>query len=68
MKEKDVKSGGGGEGDDVDEEREVEQRGIAPRMFKKLVCKGHHEFETMRQQDAYEFYQYVVENIRRNEK
>ena len=31
------------------------QKGIAPAMFKHLVGRGHEEFCTMRQQDAFEF-------------
>src|SRR4051794_39456939 len=29
------------------------QEGIPPAMFKALIGKGHQEFSTMRQQDAY---------------
>jgi len=49
-------------------EEEKEQRGIAPRMFKNLVCKGHYDFEGMQQQDAYEFYQYFVKKAQQNER
>lgn len=31
------------------------QKGLAPAMFKHLVGRGHEEFSTMRQQDAFEF-------------
>lgn len=31
------------------------QRGLAPSMFKHLIGRGHAEFSTMRQQDAFEF-------------
>ncbi|KAJ5214790.1 hypothetical protein N7468_010469 [Penicillium chermesinum] len=31
------------------------QNGLAPAMFKYLIGKGHEEFATMRQQDAFEF-------------
>lgn len=31
------------------------QNGLAPAMFKHLVGRGHEEFSTMRQQDAFEF-------------
>lgn len=31
------------------------QRGLPPAMFKHLVGRGHKEFSTMRQQDAFEF-------------
>ncbi|ORE19494.1 ubiquitinyl hydrolase [Rhizopus microsporus] len=43
------------------------QDGIAPRMFKDLVGKGHEEFSTMRQQDAFEFFQYLCKTIRQKE-
>lgn len=39
------------------------QLGIAPSMFKALIGKGHAEFSTMRQQDAFEFLLYLVEKI-----
>ncbi|XP_063934124.1 ubiquitin carboxyl-terminal hydrolase 5-like isoform X2 [Zophobas morio] len=42
-------------------------RGIRPSMFKALVGKGHPEFATGRQQDASEFYQYLMEYIHRKE-
>lgn len=31
------------------------QKGLAPAMFKHLIGRGHEEFSTMRQQDAFEF-------------
>lgn len=43
------------------------QHGIAPGMFKSLVGKGHEEFSTMRQQDAFEFFQYMVKTIQQKE-
>lgn len=59
------------------------QKGIAPRIFKKLVGANHPEFSTMRQQvypfpqrrfiiltrsqDALEFYQYLLTIVERNE-
>ncbi|KAG1151720.1 hypothetical protein G6F37_005997 [Rhizopus arrhizus] len=43
------------------------QEGIAPGMFKALVGKGHEEFSTMRQQDAFEFFQYFCKAIRQKE-
>ena len=43
------------------------QDGIAPAMFKALVGKGHEEFSTMRQQDAYEFFQYLIKTITQKE-
>ena len=36
------------------------QKGVRPNMFKALVGKGHEEFSTMRQQDADEFFKYLV--------
>ncbi|KAI5283669.1 hypothetical protein KEM55_001424, partial [Ascosphaera atra] len=36
-------------------ERDVEREGLAPAMLKHLVGRGHEEFSSMRQQDAFEF-------------
>jgi ubiquitin carboxyl-terminal hydrolase 5/13 len=41
--------------------------GVAPKMFKMLVGKGHPEFSTMRQQDVLEFFQYLLELIKKEE-
>lgn len=43
------------------------QDGISPGMFKTLVGKGHQEFSTMRQQDAYEFFQFFCKTIGQKE-
>ncbi|CAO3642481.1 unnamed protein product [Cunninghamella blakesleeana] len=43
------------------------QDGITPGMFKSLVGKGHEEFATMRQQDAYEFFQYLCKTVSQKE-
>ncbi|ODQ68420.1 ubiquitin carboxyl-terminal hydrolase 14 [Nadsonia fulvescens var. elongata DSM 6958] len=42
------------------------QRGIAPGMIKTLVGKNHEEFSTMRQQDAFEFFTYMLDKISQN--
>ncbi|GES62714.1 ubiquitinyl hydrolase [Aspergillus terreus] len=42
------------------------QKGIAPSMFKHLVGRGHEEFSTMRQQDAFEFLTHVFKLINRS--
>ena len=39
------------------------QKGIAPAMFKHVVGRGHEEFSTMRQQDAFEFLLHVFKII-----
>lgn len=39
------------------------QRGIAPGMLKSLIGRGHSEFSTMRQQDAFEFLMYLNDQI-----
>lgn len=49
------------------DEQVPSQDGIAPGMFKALVGKGHEEFSTMRQQDAYEFFQYLTKTITQKE-
>ncbi|SPO07111.1 related to ubiquitin thiolesterase [Cephalotrichum gorgonifer] len=41
------------------------QRGLAPAMLKHLIGRGHAEFSTMRQQDAFEFLQHLFTLISR---
>lgn len=43
------------------------QTGLAPAMFKHLVGRGHEEFSTMRQQDAFEFLQHLFKLITRSQ-
>uniref|UniRef100_A0AAQ4S7B1 Ubiquitin carboxyl-terminal hydrolase n=1 Tax=Gasterosteus aculeatus aculeatus TaxID=481459 RepID=A0AAQ4S7B1_GASAC len=43
-----------------------DQIGIAPRMFKALVGRGHAEFSTNRQQDAQEFLLHFINMVERN--
>uniref|UniRef100_A0A672HI45 Ubiquitin carboxyl-terminal hydrolase n=1 Tax=Salarias fasciatus TaxID=181472 RepID=A0A672HI45_SALFA len=43
-----------------------DQIGIAPRMFKALVGRGHPEFSTNRQQDAQEFLLHFINMVERN--
>lgn len=40
-----------------------DQVGIAPRMFKALIGRGHPEFSTNRQQDAQEFFLHFVNMV-----
>ncbi|XP_077998917.1 ubiquitin carboxyl-terminal hydrolase 5-like [Glandiceps talaboti] len=51
-----------GEGDDADKGQE----GIAPRMFKSLIGRGHSEFSTNRQQDAQEYFLHLINIIEKN--
>ncbi|KAL1916406.1 uncharacterized protein VTP21DRAFT_5597 [Calcarisporiella thermophila] len=44
------------------------QDGITPRMFKNLIGRGHAEFSTMRQQDAFEFFQHLVKTVHQRER
>ncbi|PWZ02709.1 ubiquitinyl hydrolase [Testicularia cyperi] len=44
------------------------QQGIKPSMFKALIGKGHEEFSTMRQQDADEFFKFLVSLIQKENK
>lgn len=44
------------------------QDGVQPAMFKVLVGKGHPEFSTMRQQDAYEFFQHFIKIVEQKER
>ncbi|AOA64302.1 Ubiquitin carboxyl-terminal hydrolase 14 [Komagataella phaffii CBS 7435] len=39
------------------------QRGIKPFGFKNLIGQNHPEFSTMKQQDAYEFWLYIMDKI-----
>jgi ubiquitin carboxyl-terminal hydrolase 5/13 len=43
------------------------QDGISPAMFKQLVGRGHEEFSTMRQQDAFEFFLYLLKSVQQKE-
>lgn len=42
------------------------QKGLAPAMLKHLVGRGHAEFATMRQQDAFEFLLHLLQLIARS--
>ncbi|KKA27414.1 hypothetical protein TD95_005244, partial [Thielaviopsis punctulata] len=50
------------------DEEPVHQRGLAPSMLKHLVGRGHEEFSTMRQQDAFELLQHLFTLITRASK
>lgn len=39
------------------------QAGIKPHQFKQLIGEGHPEFQTMKQQDAYEFLMHLVDTV-----
>ncbi|CCH43508.1 Ubiquitin carboxyl-terminal hydrolase [Wickerhamomyces ciferrii] len=39
------------------------QIGIQPTSFKNLIGQNHEEFSSMRQQDAYEFWNYLIDKI-----
>lgn len=43
------------------------QKGLAPAMLKHLIGRGHAEFSTMRQQDAFEFLQHLIKLITRSQ-
>jgi ubiquitin carboxyl-terminal hydrolase 5/13 len=42
------------------------QKGLAPAMLKHLIGRGHAEFSTMRQQDAFEFLQHLLKLVSRS--
>jgi ubiquitin carboxyl-terminal hydrolase 5/13 len=42
------------------------QKGIAPAMLKALIGKGHEEFSTMRQQDAFELLLHLFSHVERS--
>lgn len=43
------------------------QKGLAPAMLKHLIGRGHEEFSTMRQQDAFEFLQHFFKLVTRSQ-
>ncbi|KAK4142725.1 uncharacterized protein C8A04DRAFT_38101 [Dichotomopilus funicola] len=43
------------------------QKGLQPSMLKHLIGRGHEEFSTMRQQDAFELLQHIVKLITRSQ-
>ncbi|KAF7858652.1 hypothetical protein EAF04_009251 [Stromatinia cepivora] len=45
----------------------ADQKGLAPSMLKYLVGRGHSEFSTMRQQDAFEFLLHVFKLVTRSQ-
>lgn len=49
-----------------EESTAVHQKGLAPAMFKHLIGRGHAEFSTMRQQDAFELFQHLFKLITRS--
>jgi ubiquitin carboxyl-terminal hydrolase 5/13 len=54
--------------DIVSESTDVQyQKGLAPSMLKHLVGRGHEEFSTMRQQDAFEFLLHVFKLVTRSQ-
>ncbi|XP_030842725.1 ubiquitin carboxyl-terminal hydrolase 5 [Strongylocentrotus purpuratus] len=52
--------------DSGDQSEAKKQSGVAPRMFKSLVGKGHQEFSTNRQQDAQEYLLHLFSIIERH--
>lgn len=44
------------------------QKGLAPAMLKHLIGKGHSEFSTMRQQDAFELLLHILQLISRSQR
>lgn len=48
--------------------RSYEPSSIRPFMFKNIVGKGHTEFSSLRQQDAGEFFQHLMECLSRSER
>ena len=48
-------------------EHTPQQKGLAPSMLKHLIGRGHEEFSTMRQQDAFELLQHLFKLITRSQ-
>uniref|UniRef100_A0A7S1KP08 Ubiquitin carboxyl-terminal hydrolase n=1 Tax=Percolomonas cosmopolitus TaxID=63605 RepID=A0A7S1KP08_9EUKA len=66
-------SEGGDKMDTSDDEQKTkiksgEQHGITPRSFKNVIGRDHPEFSTNRQQDAIEYFQYLMSKIDQNER
>ena len=51
----------------LDTAEKPHQRGLAPAMLKHLVGRGHSEFSTMRQQDAFEFLLHLFKLVSRSQ-
>ena len=47
---------------------DIYQEGIKPQMFKNLIGKGHVEFSSPKQQDAQEYFNYLLDKIVKGEK
>lgn len=45
-----------------------QQKGIPPKSFKNIVCGSDRNFSTKRQQDAHEFYLFLMDLIERNDR
>ena len=58
------------EGQSEEEKNKIEytQDGVKPHMFKQLVGRDHPEFKTGAQQDAQEYFHYLMEKLQRMEK
>lgn len=52
--------------DETTTEKVKYQKGIRPSGFKSLIGEGHEEFSTMLQQDASEFWGYLVDQLEKN--
>lgn len=52
--------------DDTTTEKIKYQKGIKPSGFKSLIGQGHEEFSTMLQQDAFEFWGYLIDQLEKN--
>lgn len=53
--------------DEIDGSEQAWQKGLAPAMLKHLIGKGHVEFSTMRQQDAFELLLHLLKLITRSQ-
>jgi ubiquitin carboxyl-terminal hydrolase 5/13 len=55
-------------GENSIDESTFEKYVVAPRMFKQLVGKGHAEFSSGRQQDASEYFSFLLDTMSKSEK
>lgn len=53
---------------DPSNDPEMQKYVVAPYMFKHLVGKNHREFSSGRQQDASEYFQFLLDSIERSER
>lgn len=65
IKEEKIKTGN----EEIDNEpAEFYQDGIRPQLFKNVIAKGNQDFEGTQQQDAREYFSWILEQMMKGEK